>query len=222
MTFRASIISLFAAAASLQTASAAAVSPREAPSLLRWDGPVWPFPPNVTIYITDVDDLWNKVLHINPEWTLEVADPEETLHDYGFRLCGSDSGIATGNSDDVTRILTKLRALKGVWTIEAGRCHRLGCSKNTGVYWCNDNAWNIRTSAKALYLHGSHIRDSCCHRSDGSLYSGDPMSGVEAFPDNHPEAAHSRVSVGYGSCSDHPNVLPLAYAFPGELGVCRD
>jgi hypothetical protein len=46
------------------------------------------------------------------------------------------------------------------------------------------------------------------------------MSGVEFFPDDHPEAAHSNVAVGYGNCSDDINTLPISYGFPGKLGVC--
>jgi hypothetical protein len=165
-------------------------------------------------------------------------------------VCGADSGIATGNSDEVTHILTKLRALRGHWTLGAQQCHRIGCAKDTGVYWCNvsyhssldsappgwgdgklqdadlefpeqANAWGIRTSAKALYLHGSHIRDMCCHRKDGGLLSGDPMSGFENFLDTDPEAAHSSIVVGYGSCSDKGDVVPFDYRFPGKLGACR-
>ncbi|KAK4041289.1 hypothetical protein C8A01DRAFT_34700 [Parachaetomium inaequale] len=222
MGCRASLFSLAAAVTSLQAVSAAAVDPRDAPALIRWEGPVFAGERDKTLYVTDVGDLWNKVLDMNPQWVAEVADLDETNHEFGVpSVCGADSGIATGNSDEVTHILTRLRALKGYWTLGAGRCHRLGCGQNTGVYWCNDNAWGIRTSAKALYLRGSHIRDICCHRRDGSLYSGDPMSGVEAFPDNDPEAAHSRVAVGYGSCVDNNAVLPLVYTFPGKLGACR-
>jgi hypothetical protein len=47
------------------------------------------------------------------------------------------------------------------------------------------------------------------------------MSGIETFPDNHKEAAHSRVAVGYGSCDDPLDVDPLSYKFPGKLGLCR-
>ena len=186
---------------------------------------------------------------MNPEWAAEAPDLDETNHDYGPRLCGAASGIATGNSDEVTHILTKLRALKGYWTLGAKLCHRIGCAKDTGVYWCNvsyhsrqpppqgwgdeklqdtdlgfpeqSNAWGIRTSGKALYLHGSHVRDMCCHRRDGSLYSGDPMSGFEFFPDTDPKAAHSHVTVGYGICSDTGDVTPFVYNFPGKLGACR-
>jgi hypothetical protein len=77
------------------------------------------------------------VLEMNPEWTQEIAGPKETLKDYGRRVCGSDSQVATGVSDEITHILTRLRALKGYWTIEANQCHRLGCGDDSGVYWCN-------------------------------------------------------------------------------------
>ncbi|KAK4119162.1 hypothetical protein N657DRAFT_547000, partial [Parathielavia appendiculata] len=188
---------------------------------LRWKGPVWSDKPDVIIDVKDVDELWDRVLAMNPGWVMQIANlGQGTSLDNGFRLCGADSGIATGNSDEVSRILTRLGALKGTWRIEGGRCHRIGCGENTGVYWCNDNAWSIRTSARALYIRGCHIRDGCCHRPDGSLDGGDPLSGVEAFTDNHPDAANSRVAVGYGSCSDNINTVPLIYGFPGELGIC--
>jgi hypothetical protein len=77
------------------------------------------------------------VLEMNPEWTQEVASSTETQQDYGRRVCGSDSQVATGVSDEITHILTRVRALKGYWTIEANRCHRLGCGDDSGVYWCN-------------------------------------------------------------------------------------
>lgn len=48
----------------------------------------------------------------------------------------------------------------------------------------------------------------------------DPLSGVEFFPDNHNEAAHSHVALGYGKCSDNANKPPIFYMFPGKLGVC--
>jgi hypothetical protein len=83
------------------------------------------------------------------------------------------------------------------------------------------NEWSIRTTARALYLKGSHIRDDCCHRRDGSLYGGDPIAGIEFFPDDHPEAAHSFVAVGYGTCSEDLNTHILHHPYPGPVGVCR-
>lgn len=54
-----------------------------------------------------------------------------------MQACGSDSTIATGDSWEIERILTFFRHLKGRWTIGPGACHRLGCAKNAGFYWCN-------------------------------------------------------------------------------------
>ncbi|KAK3308373.1 uncharacterized protein B0T15DRAFT_550413, partial [Chaetomium strumarium] len=181
---------------------------------------LWRGQPDRTLHVKDVNDLYSQVLALNRDWIADLANPDQTLHDYGPRVCGADSGIATGDSEKLSLQLTKLRQLAGSWILDAGTCHRLGCGTNAGVYWCNDNAWNIRASAKSLYLRGSHVRDGCCHRTDGSLFGGDPMSGVEAFPDQHKEAAHSRVAVGYGNCEDPVDVVPLVYSFPGKLGVC--
>ncbi len=49
------------------------------------------------------------------------------------------------------------------------------------------------------------------------------MSGVEWFPNNHKEAAHSNVAIGFGSCSDPGDIVPIAYTFPGKVGQgqCR-
>jgi hypothetical protein len=82
------------------------------------------------------------------------------------------------------------------------------------------NEWSIRTTARALYLKGNHIRDDCCHRRDGNLYSGDPISGIEFFPDDHPEAARSFVAVGYGNCSEPMTTHILHYPYPGKVGEC--
>ncbi|KAL2146637.1 hypothetical protein VTI28DRAFT_3136 [Corynascus sepedonium] len=215
------ILSLFSAAVSLQPVSGDTASPRNKPILIRWEGPVFPSEPYRTLYVADINDLWNKVLDINSDWVAEMPDPDETMTNFGPRTCDVESGLATGNSDEVTNLLTQLRALNGHWTLEAKKCHRIGCRGNTGLYWCNDNDWNVRVPAKSLYLHGSHIRDMCCHGSDGSLYSGDPMSGIEDFLDSDRHAAHTRVLVGYGRCSDPANVNPLTYPFPGYFGFCR-
>lgn len=61
----------------------------------------------------------------------------------------------------------------------------------------------------------------CCQRKDGSALSGDPISGMEMFPDNDNEAAHSTVTVGYGDCAHARSVDPLIYyPYPGTMGVC--
>jgi hypothetical protein len=82
-------------------------------------------------------DLYNQVLALNPKWIADLPKPDETLHDYGFRQCGPDSKIATGDSDKIIQQLTRLRQLGGSWILDAGKCHRLGCGANGGVYWCN-------------------------------------------------------------------------------------
>ncbi|KAL2195183.1 hypothetical protein P885DRAFT_70764 [Corynascus similis CBS 632.67] len=127
------ILSLFAAAVSLQVST----SPRNKPILIRWEGPVFPSEPYRTLYVADINDLWNKVLDMNSDWVAEMPDPDETMTDFGPRTCGAESGLATGNSDEITNLLTQLRALNGHWTLEAKKCHRFGCRGNTGLYWCN-------------------------------------------------------------------------------------
>lgn len=74
---------------------------------------------------------------MNPGWVITAADPDATLKDYGPRYCGPESHVATGNSDEISRILSRLRQLGGHWTIEKNQCHRLGCGQDAGVYWCN-------------------------------------------------------------------------------------
>ncbi|KAK3904863.1 hypothetical protein C8A05DRAFT_31334 [Staphylotrichum tortipilum] len=227
MGFNALFVSVIAAAASLKLVAAAAttpsaIAPRDVPKL-RWIGKVFPDKPEYTLYATDVDDLWNQVLTINKNLVVTVADPSATMRDYGLKACGSDSTIATGHSMEIERLITRLRQLKGYWTIDASRCHRLGCGPNAGLYWCNDNAWGIMTSTDQLHLRASHIMDGCCRTQAGGFRYGDALSGVEAFPDNHNEAAHSRVAVGWGNCNDHPNAVPIVYKFPGQFGegACR-
>ncbi|KAK4246095.1 hypothetical protein C7999DRAFT_42409 [Corynascus novoguineensis] len=127
------LLSLFAATVSLQVST----SPRDKPILIRWEGPVFPSETYRTLYVADINDLWNKVLDMNSDWVAEMPDPDETMTDFGPRTCGIESGLATGNSDEVTSLLTQLRALNGHWTLEAEKCHRIGCRENTGLYWCN-------------------------------------------------------------------------------------
>jgi hypothetical protein len=65
--------------------------------------------------------------------------------------------------------------------------------------------------------------ERCCRKKDGPYATGDPVSGVEAFADEHKEAAHSRVAVGWGDCNDNPAIVPIVYKFPGSYGegTCR-
>ncbi len=72
-------------------------------------------------------------------------------------------------------------------------------------------------------MHAWHILDRCCHNKGDDYYFGHPVSGVEAFADDHKEAAHSRVAVGWGDCKDTPSVVPIVYKYPGKLGEgkCR-
>ncbi|SPQ21396.1 2480360d-9ae0-4acd-ae1b-4ec17b5e0e4c [Thermothielavioides terrestris] len=194
------------------------------PQQLRWDGPVWRDKPDQTLWVNDIDDLWNQVLALNPQWVEMLPDPSETMKDYGTRHCGAESNLATGDSSKISELLTKLGSLRGSWSIKEEWCYRLGCSDNAGIYWCNTNKWAIRAEGLRLYTHGVHVRDLCCHRSDGSLYAGDPISGWEMFPDSDNEAAHSYVAIGYGSCSDPrsaPPSFPLIHGYPGSYGNCR-
>ncbi|KAL2191582.1 hypothetical protein L209DRAFT_761247 [Thermothelomyces heterothallicus CBS 203.75] len=132
------VFSLFSVAASLQEAAfAATISSRTPPDLIRWEGPVFPAEPHRTLYVKDVDDLWNKFLETNSNWVAEMPDPDETMKHFGARTCDADSGLATGNSDEATSLLTQLPALNEHWTLGANMCHRIGCSESTGLYWCN-------------------------------------------------------------------------------------
>ncbi|AEO56650.1 hypothetical protein MYCTH_92683 [Thermothelomyces thermophilus ATCC 42464] len=148
MACSAFVFSLSSVAASLQVqlleAAIAAsllqfrnISSSAVPNLIRWEGPVFPAEPHCTLYVKDVDDFWNKILETNSNWVAEMPDPDETMKHFGARTCGADSGLATGNSDEVTSLPTQLRALNGHWTLGAKMCHRIGCRENTGLYWCN-------------------------------------------------------------------------------------
>jgi hypothetical protein len=68
---------------------------------------------------------------------MEIAVPGPHTTEVGVRQCGAFSKFATGNSDEINRILTRLGALKGTWRMEGKRCHRIGCGDNAGMYWCN-------------------------------------------------------------------------------------
>jgi hypothetical protein len=74
---------------------------------------------------------------MNPGWVMEVSISGPGIEEIGVLQCGAFSKFATGSSDEITRILTRLGALKGTWRMEGKRCHRIGCGENAGMYWCN-------------------------------------------------------------------------------------
>ncbi|KAL2263514.1 hypothetical protein VTK26DRAFT_6415 [Humicola hyalothermophila] len=192
---------------------------------VKWWGPISIKNDWMTLYPADIAELQREINGMTPKemWKPSKPQDNEWKNDYGPKLCGIDSEIASGNYSIAQSLLTQLRELDGYWTISESRCHRLACGENTGIYWCNDNPHGIRTSARAIFARGMHILDGCCQKKLGTskqLISPRRTSGVEQFPDDHKEAAKSRVVVGYGSCADKSNVDPASYKYPGKLGRC--
>ncbi len=79
----------------------------------------------------------NQILTKNPGWGYAPGSTDGLRHDYTMQACGSDSTIATGDSINISKLITLFRHPKGRWTIGPGRCHRFGCDENAGFYWCN-------------------------------------------------------------------------------------
>jgi hypothetical protein len=119
--------------------------------------------------------------------------------------------MSTGNFFIENNILSYLYALGGYWNVDAAQCLRLGCRTTTGLYWCNDNAWALHSSGLGMYWEAQRIMGGCC-RSSASKEPSYALAGQAGFPDDHADAAYSRVVLGYADCHDPLDVQPLKYA----------
>ncbi|KAL2128442.1 hypothetical protein VTI74DRAFT_9195 [Chaetomium olivicolor] len=193
---------------------AAVLGPREDARPIRWEGYIFRDGKLHELYVTDIKDLWSKVLEQNHSFTAGIT-LDELGEPSGSRTCGSNTALAVGRRGQAIPIMTMLDQLGGYWTLDAKRCYRLGCNQNTGLYWCNQNDRNIRTTAQSLLLRARNIHSNCCPGGDTG-----GLNGMEWYPNDHREAAHSYVSIAYANCDGtHTNALPWAVQDPGTA-VC--
>ncbi|KAK0619439.1 hypothetical protein B0T14DRAFT_519292 [Immersiella caudata] len=127
----------------------------------------------------------------------------------------------TGNWYNQKHILELLYGLGGSWPVEASQCLRIGCTESTGLYWCNDNAWGIRTKGWYLHSEAKRVLYQCCKYSvlQGPDYA---VAGMASFPDDSKEASFSRVVLGYADCHDPLDTDPLKYGYPGDEKACKE
>lgn len=180
------------------------------------------FPPHLSL--TPPQDIWNQVQSLNPDFDPFVPPPDSVTtltpnKPEGPLLCGDTLRMATGSFFDARRLMEFLFGLGGSWSIEPSQCIRLGCTANTGLYWCNDNAWQIATLGMELYWELDRVLGLCCKFSQ-QKGPFNALGGVASFPDSHSQAAFSRVVLGYADCHDPVDTEPLDYHYPGDDQAC--
>ena len=108
-----------------------------------WEVEVFPGQPTIKLSGT-VQEVHRKLLELNPDWETDypanITSPklEKRNFDSAGYFCGGRWAYCHIDPIDVgIEYLRRLRSLPGLGP-GPGRCSRVSCSYNAGIYWCND------------------------------------------------------------------------------------
>ncbi|PYI14289.1 hypothetical protein BO86DRAFT_99954 [Aspergillus japonicus CBS 114.51] len=137
-----------------------------------------------------IEDVHQQIKRLNPDFnvtqSLEAREADAEVHrilqkrNKSNLLCdieGDHSETATYTW--ITKGIQYLLALDGVCKVGAGpgTCARISCSYDSGIYLCNDNAWEIEPKCSYLATYAEDIMTQC--------YDGMYINGQEFDTDNY-------------------------------------
>ncbi|OIW34623.1 hypothetical protein CONLIGDRAFT_709932 [Coniochaeta ligniaria NRRL 30616] len=209
-------LAIFAVVAGLISSIAATAAGADTPATLTWTGEVVPGNGTTNPTGDNIQDILNQihVTHPNYDATKATSNQKSTENDepgVWKTFCGV---FATADKRNLMEIQYDLRMAGGDCTIPARTCLRLSCWNTSGIYFCNDNDYQVTIQCAYVADFASYIGTQCC-KSDFTKSKG--ISG-QAF-----SALGWNVCVGYANCN-HPadRDAPGIFIPPGLNGECRD
>ncbi|PYH40792.1 uncharacterized protein BP01DRAFT_192925 [Aspergillus saccharolyticus JOP 1030-1] len=137
-----------------------------------------------------IEDVHQQIKRLNLDFNLtqsvEAREADAEVHRFLQKrnksnlLCNIEGDHSeTANYDWITQGIQYLLALDGVCKVGAGpsTCARISCSYDSGIYLCNDNAWEIEPKCSYLATYAEDIMTQC--------YDGMYINGQEFDTDNY-------------------------------------